>query len=89
MLSAILFHLHFIGALSLNPLALILGKEGPSSSVEPAPPMCSYPLCLLGFEDTTPAPPKFSSPHHLLSPSIELSKLKNWQVVTTSDMQGD
>lgn len=89
MRSAILFHLHFSGALSLDPLALILGKEGPSSSVEPAPPVCSYPPSPLRFEDTTPAPPKFSPPHHLLSPSTELSKLKNWQVVTISDMRDD
>lgn len=90
MRSAILFHLHFSGALSLNPLALILGKEGPSSSLEPAP-SCVFLPCLspLGFEDTTLIAPKFSPPHHLLSPSTELSKLKNRQVVTTSDMQDD
>ena len=53
------FRLHFSVALSLNPLALILGKEGPFSP-EITPSLCAINLSTLslppGFEDTGPAP---------------------------------
>lgn len=58
MSSVIFFHLHFNDALPLNPLALILGKEVPSSpEINPPSVLPTCPLSLpQGIEDTDPAP---------------------------------
>lgn len=89
MSSALFFQLHFSVALSLNPLALILGEEGPFSP-EITPSLCAVNLSTLslppGFEGTGPAP---SAPLPITCNLLVQSCPKFEQVVTTSDVQDD
>lgn len=89
MSSVLFFQLHFSVGLSLNPLALILGKEGPFSP-EITPSLCAINLSTLslppGFEGTGPAP---SAPLPITCHLLVQSCPNFEQVVTTSDVQAD